>query len=211
MKSLIDLLFKVFKWFILLSLAVYGGVVSFWLLYPYNVIDVKSIIIQNPGKVVKQGGVLIYETDYVKYYDIVGTISRKLVNTYTIGYSDTPATSPAGSGKPKIHLPIPAYATPGKYHLLWKVSHPVNPMRSITETVWSDEFTVIVDESLTKGDKGDRGPEGDQGDKGDQGVHGVKGDTGHEGKPGPAGKKGSGFWPIGKGIVTSEIPPSGEG
>ena len=120
----------------------YGATVTYWLLYPYNVIDVDYIKIMNPNKTVKQGGTLIYEISYTKYMDINGVVSRRLINTYTISYSDMAGISPPGSRITHTHLPIPVYASPGKYHLIWTVRHPVNPMRSVSETTWSDEFTI---------------------------------------------------------------------
>jgi hypothetical protein len=140
----------------------------------------------NPDKIVKQGGVLIYEIKYHKFMDIVGTVHRQLVNTYTITYSDAQGMAPVGEGVTKTHLPIPAYASPGKYHLLWRVTHPCNPMRSVTETVWSDEFEIIEDGiNPDKGDKGDRGEKGEKGER---------------------GKKGEGFFPSSD--VKRDISPS---
>ena len=135
------------------GLIIYSSVVAYWLLYPYNVIDVEYIKIKNQGKTVKQGGTLIYEIKYTKFNDIVGIVHRQLVNTYTITYSDAIGMNPPGQQTTNTHLPVPLYASPGKYHLLWRVTHPVNPMRSITETVWSDEFEIIPGDDSVKKDK----------------------------------------------------------
>jgi hypothetical protein len=176
----------VIKWGALSVMIGYGVTVCYWLLWPYNIIDVHSIKIMNPNKTVKQGGTLIYEIDYTKYKDIVGIVSRQLVNTYTITYSDAVGMAPVGSRKTQTHLPVPLYASPGKYHLLWTVRHPINPMRSVAESAWSDEFQVVegdVPEQIDKGDKGDTGEKGEKGDKGDS-VKGEKGIPGEKGDPG---------------------------
>ena len=138
---------------IIAGLIIYSTVVAYWLLYPYNVIDIDSIVIQNKDKTVKQGGTLIYEIKYIKYMDIVGTVHRQLVNTYTITYSDAVGMNPPGKQVTNTHLPVPLYASPGKYHLLWRVTHQVNPMRSITETVWSDEFEITPSDETVKSGK----------------------------------------------------------
>lgn len=135
------------------ALIIYGAVVCYWLLYPYNIIDVDSIVIQNQDKTVKQGGTLIYQIKYTKFQDIVGVVHRQLVNTYTITYSDAVGMAPIGSNITNTHLPVPLYASPGKYHLLWRVTHSVNPMRSITETAWSDEFEIIPSDEAVKSGK----------------------------------------------------------
>ena len=142
MKQFLSLFGKIAKYLLIIIVVSYGCTVSYWLLYPYNVIDVDYIKIMNPDKTVKQGGTLIYEISYTKYMDINGVVSRRLINTYTISYSDMAGISPPGSRITHTHLPIPVYASPGKYHLLWAVKHSVNPMRSISETIWSDEFTI---------------------------------------------------------------------
>ena len=153
MKDVLTKIIKVIGSIVICCLIIYGAVVSYWLLYPYNVIDVDYIRIQNPGKVVKQGGTLIYEIKYTKFMDIVGTVHRQLVNTYTITYSDAVGMAPVGSNVTNTHLPVPLYASPGKYHLLWRVTHSVNPMRSITETVWSDEFEITPSDETVKSGK----------------------------------------------------------
>jgi hypothetical protein len=199
LKNIVTTVTKLLGTMALSALIIYGAVVCYWLIYPYNVIDVESITIQNPGKVVKQGGVLMYEIKYKKFMDIVGTVHRQLVNTYTITYSDAIGMSPIGERSTTTHLPVPLYASPGKYHLLWRVTHPVNPMRSVTESVWSDEFEIIPDGvDPQKGDKGDRGPQGKQGEQGE------------EGKTGPPGKKGSGFWPSSSRDGRKTIPPDNQ-
>ena len=143
MSEMIKRIIATLKMLVMVALLSYALLVCWWLLYPYNVIDVYSITIMNPGKKVVQGGTLIYAIDYQKYADIVGTVSKKLINDYTIMYSDSPGMNVPGPRRTeKIPLPVPEYASPGKYRLMWRVSHPVNPMRSIVETAYSDEFEV---------------------------------------------------------------------
>ena len=166
----------ILRWLIIPPLMIYACTVVYWLAFPYKVIDVNSITIQNTDKVVKQGGVLIYKIDYAKHMDIVGTVHRQLVNTYTITYSDTVAMSPVGAKVTNTHLPIPEYASPGTYHLLWKVKYQVNPMRSIIVTVLSDEFFVVRgDHPGDKGEKWDTGATWKEGPQGEQGETGKSG------------------------------------
>lgn len=169
--------YNIFKTSVSLLIAVciltYASVVSYWLLYPYNVIDVHSITVMNQNKIVKQGGTLIYEIDYTKWLDAPGVVSRRLINTYTISYSDMTAHVPTGSRITQTHLPIPAYASPGRYHLLWTVRYQVNPMRYLTETIYSDEFFVFTDKSINQGERGEQGETGETGATGPRGSRGT--------------------------------------
>lgn len=159
---------------------VYAGVVTYWLLYPYNVIDVHSIVIQNQDKQVQQGGTLVYRIDYTKHVDMIGVVSRKLVNDYTIIYSDIPNMSDIGPDAVNIPLPVPEYASIGKYRLQWKVRYQVNPMRSVIETVWSDEFFVTPQAHIDEM-RGEPGEQGIQGERGKKGEKGDKGDPSSKG------------------------------
>ena len=161
MKQFLSLFGKIARYLLIVIVVSYGCTVSYWLLYPYNVIDVDYIKIMNPNKTVKQGGTLIYEISYTKYLDINGVVSRRLVNTYTISYSDMAGISPPGSRITHPHLPIPVYASPGKYRLLWTAKYQVNPMRYDIEKVWSDEFTVITDETKADNEKIDYNKQGE--------------------------------------------------
>jgi len=158
------------------------------------VIDVHSIVIENEGKKVEQGGTLVYGLDYTKHLNLPGTVSRQLVNSFTITYSDISGISPVGSRVSHTFLPIPEYASPGKYRLRWTVRYQVNLMRFIYETAWSDEFEVIAAEEPND----PKGLRGDTGETGERGKQGIKGDTGEPGKKGEKGEKGSGFWPTSK-------------
>jgi hypothetical protein len=186
-------------------LVVYGVVVSYWLLYPYNTIDVDPIVIVNPNKTVKQGGVLHYRITYDKHDSVPGIIHRQLVGAFTVLYADTPGMNEAGKGSIVTPLPIPAYAEPGKYRLLWRSDYPVNPMRHDYDIVWSDEFEIVADPNRSKGEKGDTGAPGEDGLDGRPGKEGKQG---LPGMPGVKDKKGSGFWPsISLNRNCNNVPP----
>ena len=172
-------------------LVFYGLTVCWWLIYPYDVIDIHSLVIENEGKKVEQGETLVYGLDYTKHLNLPGTVSRQLVNSFTITYSDISGISPVGSRVSHTFLPIPEYASPGKYRLRWTARYQVNLMRFIYVTEWSDEFEVTAakEPKGLKGDTGKTGATGEIGETGERGKQGEKGDTGKK------GEKGSGFWP----------------
>jgi hypothetical protein len=151
----------------LFSFIVYGCVVAYWLLYPYEPITVSCIKILNQDKTVKAGEHLIYKIEYKKNMDVVGILNRKLVNDVKIDLSDQYATASIGTGKDVVYIRIPHYADTGTYYLWWSARYQVNPIREIVVNKKSEVFTII------------RAVEpGKQGAQGKQGIQGKKGDTG---------------------------------
>jgi hypothetical protein len=122
---------------------VYTGVFAYWLLWPYEPVRVNSITIENPGKIVKAGDVLIYKICYEKLMPVSGKLVRKLINDTKIDLRDSDVTAPIGKDKECIQVRIPKYATPGKYSLWWSASYKVNPLRTVTVSKESEPFEVV--------------------------------------------------------------------
>ena len=118
------------------------AVLSYWILWPYKPIEVHSIRVLNPDKAVQQGGDLIYEVSYTKNMNVIGTLSRKLVNAFIIDLADTKVSMPAGSAVRKVRVRLPSYADPGVYRLRWTVTYPVNPIREVSVAAESEPFTI---------------------------------------------------------------------
>ncbi|MFH0766314.1 MAG: hypothetical protein V2A61_07830, partial [Calditrichota bacterium] len=144
---------------------------GYWLWYPYDPITVeKPIKIANLNKQVIAGGRLFYEIKYKKNMDVTGTLSRKLINKWEIDLADSVVTAPPGKDGDFVPLTIPSFSEPGKYKFRWSASYKVNPVRTVTVSVESEEFEVILNPNiLVKGPKGDIGKQGPEGPKGDKG------------------------------------------
>jgi len=162
----------------------------YWLLWPYNIIDVHSLTIQNPGKAVRQGETLFFAIEFEKFSDVEGVVTKQIVNdVYRLPYfTETGGMSVAGPRRTNIvPLPIPDFFPVGAgYRLKWSVKYPCNPIRWVTETITSDEFVITAKDS-EPGEKGEPGIPGKQGEQGEQGER---------------GKKGQGFWPGAQGDDT---------
>jgi hypothetical protein len=118
-------------------------VVTYWLYYPYKPIIVKSIVIENPGKIVKAGELLTYRITYNKKMSITGKLTRKIIDGSKIDLPDSTASAPIGPDEDRISVKVPGYADAGKeYYMWWHVDYPVNPLRSIPVSVESDRFEV---------------------------------------------------------------------
>ena len=134
---------KIVKYAFFVAVISWACVACFWLLCPYEPIVVEPIKIMNKDRVVQQGGTLIYRLAYDKKINIQSTVKRQLVNTYTITYTNVPGVARPGKGVAHTSLPVPKYASPGLYVLRWSSTYQVNPLRSITVSLDSEQFQVI--------------------------------------------------------------------
>jgi hypothetical protein len=121
----------------------YGLIVAYWLLYPYKPMDVKSIVVMNPGKQVLAGSVLKYKITYEKKMNVTGVLTRKLINNVKIDLADMAATAPVGDDQECVYVKVPHYTDPGLYYLWWSVKYKVNPIREVVVSAKSDVFTVV--------------------------------------------------------------------
>ena len=170
--------------------------VCYWLWYPYNPLTVTHPIqIMNKDKTVAPGEYLIYKIEYEKHMNVNGVLTRQLVNTYKIAYSDVIITAPIGKDVDQISLLIPRSAQPGEHYLWWNASYKCNPLRWVTVTCESEPFMVIgkADDQGPPGPPGPMGPMGPQG-KSIKGESGNKGEIGMQGPQGKEGKQGNNFW-----------------
>ena len=122
---------------------VYTGVFAYWLLWPFEPVRVNSITIENPGKIVKAGDILVYKICYEKLMPVSGKLSRKLINDTKIDLRDADITAPVGKDADFVQISVPPYAPPGKYHLWWSASYKVNPLRTVTVSKESEGFEVV--------------------------------------------------------------------
>ena len=115
-------------------------VLGYWLIYPYNPVDLYSIKIDSP---VVASSVLKYKISYCKYTDLPSTSVRQLVDGIIIFFPEIVTNNPEGCSESERFLELPTYIPSSKYHLRISVSYKVNPLRSITKTITSNEFQLI--------------------------------------------------------------------
>jgi hypothetical protein len=133
--------------------------ISFWLFWPYEPLVIKKnpMPVLNENKTVKAGENLIYQICWDKKMDVTGTLTRKLINDFTIDLRPSVVTNPIGAGTDKVPVLIPLYAVPGKYILSWSAEYKVNPIRTITVYAVSEQFTVTAPDGPKQGIQGKPG------------------------------------------------------
>jgi hypothetical protein len=154
------------------------GLLVYWSMWPYNLMEIHSIEILNVDKTVEQGGTLAYHIKWTKHTDKQGVVRRYFVNGHKFPLDDDDGvmgSAPKGPGEADIFMPVPLNTPCGRGRMQFTVTYPVNPIRTVTMPIipaYSDEFTVTAKPIQ-------------------QGKQGIQGKTGKDGKD---GKTGENFW-----------------
>ncbi len=117
--------------------------IAFWLTYPYKPLEVNGDA-QVLQKEVKAGETLIYRLDFCKNMDLPVTINRRFVDglVYTLPEFST-HNNKVGCKVQDILLDVPVTLPEGTYHFHTEFSYKVNPIRTVTILVESNEFDII--------------------------------------------------------------------
>jgi len=119
-------------------------VVGYWLLYPYKVIQFNKVPFPVVNKIVHQGGILTYQTDYCKFNNII-PVSYK---TFTDGIiyhipSSYVLAKNKGCAKTFIDIEVPRTLPVGNYVLDILYIYQVNPIRTVNVDVKTENFEVV--------------------------------------------------------------------
>lgn len=131
----------------LLAVSTVAVIIALFLsLWPYRTAEiVQPITITNQP--VEAGTVVEYEVQQCRYTDATATVTRRLISKsdrelyIPLGGN----TSQAPTGCYTFHPPailIPRDTPPGEYTIEFKIEFEVNPIRTITQYVYSQDFRV---------------------------------------------------------------------
>lgn len=130
-----------------------GLLFSYWMYYPYKVIDWKNAdgttfnekkdLIKVINKKVKAGDTLQIEYTACRYVDNAIEVNAQLLNGTIHTYSPIRSNLSKGCrSATSTTWEIPKDTPSGKYHFAWTFSYPVNPIRTFEATIISEEFIV---------------------------------------------------------------------
>jgi len=131
------------KILVLMAVSAYG-LVTFWLFWPYDPIDIKAVRIVNKGEI-HAGDKLIYEVDYHKdnLYPVL-YVTHQIINGAVIILSPLKdGRLPVGDHTVRRQVELPGYICSGKYSFYVTAAYQVNPLRSVTIEAQSKEFDII--------------------------------------------------------------------
>jgi hypothetical protein len=115
------------------------------MIFPIKVVDinVERFNILNENNTVKAGGTLKHEVEYCKYVDMPSSISRQFINGLIFSMPESIVNNPTGCNKIIANTIVPHELPTGKYFLRTVVRYDLNPIRSFSVTIDTEEFTVI--------------------------------------------------------------------
>jgi hypothetical protein len=118
---------------------------AFWWFYPYKTITKSPMPmpIVKGYETVRQGGVLLYEYDFVKYTDVVPVVQRQFVDGLIFESTDVTTNLKIGTGHTFVVVPIPTELPPGVYHIQVIAEFHMNPLKTITNVTETQTFTVL--------------------------------------------------------------------
>jgi len=123
---------------------VFSIAISWWLFYPYNVIDIETPI-KVLTKQVQQGNICEIEIVYSKYMDILGRRQIQLKNGMMVPLEKEPVYVHLEKGnniRYRIGFLVPEWYPVGYCHAEITTINEVNPMRTIVEKFTTEEFEV---------------------------------------------------------------------
>lgn len=134
---------KVVYFFLAILLALLG-LLTYWLLWPNDVLTINKLPVPvTKPEDIKAGRLLVLKFDYCKFNAAEGTVEPSLVSDRNVvllpTYEDK---TPTGCGKVDVPLILPYTIVEQKYHIHYKITYKVNPLRELTEEFDSAEFIL---------------------------------------------------------------------
>ncbi len=114
-----------------------------WSLYDYKPIKINKEPMYVLTEEVKSGDVLIYQLDYCKFNDGDVSISRSFVDGIVFTTPTIKASNEMGCRIQNISILVPETLPNGRYYLKVDYTYKVNPIREVTVTSRTEEFTVV--------------------------------------------------------------------
>lgn len=121
------------------------GIVVYWLLAPYKVLEIKEPI-QVLGTEFERGDVLLHEVEYCKYIGIPSRVVNRITDgEYAYIYEAVSADASTGCGKvvsSRLVIPETVPYSDSKWKMELSIIYDVNPFRTETYKVESTPFYI---------------------------------------------------------------------
>lgn len=123
-------------------------ILGYMLYWPIKTIEFKNtsdLEVVNPNKEIKQGEQLEYKISYCRFTDKQAIVTRVIQDGLI--YIMPPIQTHTGIGCQEDKImsiaEIPKAIPPGIYKMLITVEFKINPLRTITHTLYTEQFTVV--------------------------------------------------------------------
>lgn len=118
------------------------GLVTYWLIAPYDVLELKKGNGELTYTEVKSGSYLEMRQVYCKKTNLVSTVDRKFIDGILYQAPQIKASRKVGCYDTIEYVYIPKALPTGTMKLQDTISFKVNPLRTVTYTVETDSFTI---------------------------------------------------------------------
>lgn len=120
------------------------GYIIFSLFFPFNVVDIKNNPVPTDKEFYYPGDRLIYNLDSCVYIPGPVIITKSFVDDIVYILPEKHVNQYKGCRNEQISSTIiPENLPPGKYYLLFRAEHEINPFRQITVEWKTEEFTIL--------------------------------------------------------------------
>ena len=118
-------------------------VVIYWLTYPYNPLVFNDFEFPIINKVIHQGDMIYYRSNYCKYMNLPALVTRTFANDILYVTPSTVTNRPMGCNVITIGVSVPHELPIGSYQIKMRYDFRVNPIRTITILENTEEFEVL--------------------------------------------------------------------
>ena len=115
----------------------------FWLIFPYKILTFGSENGTFVSKTVRSGEYLEMYQDSCKYINIPSHINRQFIDGIVYQVYPSINNRPMGCSKNIEYIKVPEPLPPGKYFVRTVISFEVNPLRTVSYTVKSEDFIIV--------------------------------------------------------------------
>lgn len=136
---------KLINYFVWATIAVALGLailMLFWLNYPYRIIEFDSDKFSVDRYYVRQGQVIVFDSNYCKYTDLSAGVYRIFKNDIIFHTPKMIGNIKKGCSSVSVAVPIPKELPPGEYVIENVYEYQVNPIRSIVIRHDTEPFYV---------------------------------------------------------------------
>lgn len=117
--------------------------ITYWMVYPYKVLEFKEGNGTVLTKRVRAGEYVELRQINCKYMPLVSTLNRQFIDSILYQIPLVQANRPVGCSDKIENVPVPKTLPPGDYYINTVISFQVNPIRTVSYTVKTNMFTVI--------------------------------------------------------------------
>lgn len=120
-------------------------VIGYWSFVPVDVLQIKKLPVPaTQPENIKSGRLIFFKFDYCKKVDVKGLVERQLISDRLVldlpSYTDSTSV---GCSKADAPIILPYTIRTQTFYVHYKVSYPVNPLRTEVEEFNTDKFNIL--------------------------------------------------------------------